>query len=238
MATTLNQPEVLCSKMSMLSAETELFSAGQFDQSSIDAALEPETLKRIPVFCVRHGETPYNVSKLVTGQHDPALTPKGVAQAIAIDLAEVDNTSLFLTSDLQRSSQTAALVLKNQNIDVPLYFDARLREVGLGDLEGTRRTFIRDYSENNVDFSPPNGESYRSASKRVLSFFHDLILVSRRYQPKSIVIFTHGGTLRIINSFLLNNFKKSDLFSFNFGNADVTKYSLSDFSVPDFWMDN
>ncbi|KAG8908528.1 hypothetical protein FRB99_005888 [Tulasnella sp. 403] len=91
----------------------------------------------VQVFLVRHGETNENVQGIVQGQLDTQLNDAGREQARLVGnfLKQVQFHRAF-TSDLQRASDTAKEIIKQQPHELRLTLDKGLRERALGDMEG------------------------------------------------------------------------------------------------------
>ncbi len=158
------------------------------------------------LWLVRHGETTWNALGLAQGHDDEALlTRRGVRQAwrVAGHLCDQPIRALY-ASDLRRALQTAAplaSVLRR-----PVIPDARLRERGLGTLEGgsaaglsAALTGLRDGRVADPDTRPEGGESVRDLYRRV-AVFADVIRRSLRYGD--IAVIAHGGTLRVLRAYL------------------------------------
>ena len=148
---------------------------------------------------VRHGETIWNVESKFQGQMDSALTALGIAQsqALAERLSRCQLSGLY-SSDLGRARQTAQLIADRVGQEVRL--DARLRERHLGIFQGLSRCeaeqslpgeFARLMSSE-VDYVPPEGESFSQSSARVLGCLGEL---ARGHAGQQIAIVTHGAVL-------------------------------------------
>src|SRR5215217_8566820 len=87
---------------------------------------------------LRHGETEWNALGLLQGHRDSPLSAEGLRQAdaLAARLATVSFSALY-SSDLGRALQTAGRIAARTGHQV--HADARLRERGLGVLEGLTR---------------------------------------------------------------------------------------------------
>ena len=94
------------------------------------------------MWLVRHGESTWNVAGLAQGQRDQAeLTSRGVRQASDAAWRFRDHPiRAIYASDLRRARQTAAAFAAV--VGVPVFTDARLRERGLGALEGAPSTAL------------------------------------------------------------------------------------------------
>ena len=154
------------------------------------------------VTAVRHGESTWNRDKIVQGQHDGAvLTEEGWQQARAcgVTLQSHGYTSI-ISSDLQRTRETALAI--NEILQLPISYDARLRERSYGVLEtgpsAAVTPEVSGFSDGRVvslSAAPPNGESLTDLFDRVGSFLDDLF-VKERVSP--VLLVTHGGTIRAL----------------------------------------
>ncbi|MCP3060671.1 histidine phosphatase family protein [Myxococcus sp. K38C18041901] len=148
---------------------------------------------------LRHGETEWNARGLLQGHQDSPLSPEGVRQAdaLAARLVTVSFSALYC-SDLGRAVQTASRIAARTGHEVRP--DARLRERGLGVLEGlTREEASRRhpevfgaYATNAPDFVVPGGES---TSQRLGHAVECLGEVGTRHAGERVVVVMHGGVL-------------------------------------------
>jgi 2,3-bisphosphoglycerate-dependent phosphoglycerate mutase len=160
------------------------------------------------LWLVRHGESTWNARGLAQGHDDQArLTSRGLrqARAIAVQLRDRPIRALY-ASDLSRALQTAAPLAGALGLTVVR--DARLRERGLGVLEGTATASISpavsgisDGRVVNPDACPDGGESLRDFYRRVARFAGDLAAAGRAGdRAGDVAIVAHGGTLRMLTA--------------------------------------
>lgn len=150
---------------------------------------------------VRHGESEWNVARRVQGgtAHVP-LTARGRGQATqaAAVLGQLSIRSVR-TSDQARAAQTAAIIGERCGV-VPIT-EPRLREQGLGDLEGLgldealRQSQGIDWTD--ADSRPGGGESIRDVYLRIAS-----LLAQLQGSDGEHVLVSHGDTIRIICALL------------------------------------
>jgi glucosyl-3-phosphoglycerate phosphatase len=146
---------------------------------------------------VRHGETAWNADKVLQGQTDIELSPRGREQAKAlIPLVRRWQPDFVLASDLLRARQTAALMGWP---DVAT--DGRWREANLGEWSGKRvedlkRTDAARYQRwrDGVE-APPAGEAMSDFRARVASAFDGV-----RSRKGNVLVVTHGGVIRALLS--------------------------------------
>ena len=158
---------------------------------------------------LRHGVTDWNREGRFQGHLDPGLSAAGLQEARLAAERLVAEPSLrptrIVASSLGRAMQTAAPIGHAAGVDVEA--DARLIEIGQGDWEG------RTHAELEVDDAeryhawrnatgirqPPGGEPIDAATARVRAFVEGL----DPRAPATIVVVSHGGTLRILAHLLL-----------------------------------
>jgi broad specificity phosphatase PhoE len=123
---------------------------------------------------LRHGQTELSVERRYSGRGNPALTDLGrrQAEAAAQFVAQQGGVAAVITSPLQRAYDTAAAAAKALGLDVTV--DDDLIETDFGGWEGLtfgeaaerdpelHRRWLRDTS-----VSPPDGESFDEAARRV-----------------------------------------------------------------------
>jgi broad specificity phosphatase PhoE len=158
------------------------------------------------LFYIRHGETDWNVESRLQGQRDIPINARGRAQAarsgeILRDLTSrdgIDPAGLdFVASPLGRARETMERVRATLGLDAQGYrVDPRLAEVAFGAWEGFTTAelathFPDAYARREADkwhFTPPEGESYATASIRMRVWYDAL--------TRDTVAVAHGGTLR------------------------------------------
>jgi probable phosphoglycerate mutase len=160
------------------------------------------------IYYIRHGETEWNAEGRLQGVQDVPLNDLGRRQAtgagrILADLFARDGRSAasldFVASPLGRARQTMELVRGLLRLPLSGYaIDARLREIGYGDWEGSTLAemqaeapdlFARRQAEK-WTVSPPGGESYVSVQARMQDWYHQL--------TTDTVAVAHGGTARAL----------------------------------------
>jgi 2,3-bisphosphoglycerate-dependent phosphoglycerate mutase len=164
------------------------------------------------LWLIRHGESTWNTLGLAQGHCDKAeLTSRGRRQAV--EVAERFRglaVRAVYASDLRRAQQTAAPLAAA--VGVRPVLDARLRERGLGILEGTPSasigpavTGLRSGQVIDPDARPERGESIRDLYRRAAAFCDDLAarrLPCDRGRYGDVVVVAHGGTLRVLIAYL------------------------------------
>lgn len=202
--------------------------------------------KGVTIYFMRHAQTYLNKYNRMQGWADAPLTDKGVVDVrqSARGLADVDFQAVY-TSDLQRTVQTAEIVLEeNHYADKNLRIEKRpeFREVFFGSLEGLPAADIWDQIGQNVnnDEDSYSGLIADDAVKRELNFLHDLdpyhdaedfmsfwmrvelglidVITKHRESDKTILIVSHGMTIRNMIHELIPDFQIDSLLD----NASVS----------------
>lgn len=139
-------------------------------------------------YIVRHGQTDWNVERRLQGHADIPLNEAGRAQAVELKekLEGIDFTYCF-SSDLQRASETARILLEPCAIAVQC--DMRLRERNFGPWEGVLHSEYQD-SLNQQESSV---ESDAAIQKRALPFFME---IADQHPDAHILVVTHAGVMR------------------------------------------
>jgi 2,3-bisphosphoglycerate-dependent phosphoglycerate mutase len=143
------------------------------------------------LWLVRHGETPASRGRTLAGWADVPLTEHGEEQASALrPLLAGERFDGVWSSDLRRALRTARLAWGEPRQD------ARLREMGFGELEGrlweTLEPHVQEGLARFEGFAAPGGESFEDLRARVL-FFLDGLPAGRH------LVFTHGGVVRLLS---------------------------------------
>ena len=103
---------------------------------------------------LRHGESVWNKENRFTGWTDVDLSKKGVEEAINAGKIMKNNNITFdvaFSSVLLRAKRTLDLVLKEMNVNVPVYYSYRLNERHYGALQGLNKDETRKkYGEEQV----------------------------------------------------------------------------------------
>ena len=153
---------------------------------------------------IRHGQTDWNVQGRWQGFTDIPLNEVGRAQAHALAKRLASwPLDVVYASDLERAAETAAILAaphRLQPILTPVW-----RERGLGALEGlTQAEIHKNYPYLLLPRSfieGPGSESYDKLRKRVIGGYNKLV---RQHKGQTVAIITHGGTLRMIVSHVLD----------------------------------
>ena len=174
------------------------------------------------LYVARHGQTVWNAQNKVCGITDVDLTEKGIEQAKTLAyLVESQNISLILSSPLRRAVDTSKIVANICNI--PIEVDQRLIEQNYGIYEGVDRkneAFLNN--KRNFAYKYPNGESMMQVAYRVYGLIDE---IRYKYQKDNILIISHGGVCRIINTYF-KDLTNEEFFNYTLKNGALEKYEL------------
>ena len=160
------------------------------------------------VILVRHGETLWNLEMKYQGHCDVALTEKGVAQAmLAAQRLADENISAVYASDLSRALKTAECIGAQHNL--PVVAIPELREINFGEWEGLTYEGINNQWSDTManlfthpdDVQIPGGETFRAVKERATLALTKLV---EKHPNQTIVIVSHGGTIRTLLCSVLN----------------------------------
>ena len=152
---------------------------------------------------LRHGETDWNVKRVIQGWKGTGLNALGLRQA-ALAARRVRSMDLgigaVLCSDLKRAKQTAAALGKALGLRPQPRAD--LRERGFGDWEGQSVDAVlarfklgpKTRTDPFLAFDPKGGESMKAFAKRMGGF---LAAVLKEHAGTTVAAVTHGGPVRI-----------------------------------------
>jgi broad specificity phosphatase PhoE len=157
------------------------------------------------IYIVRHGETEYNLNKIIQGQNDSPLTPLGKEQAK--QRAEWFKDTYFdavFSSDLLRAKHTAEILNAERNLVVNT--TKLLRERRFGRFEGKSTEYFLKESEKLIDELVNLSESEKRRVKfdifyeseeeladRLLIFLREIAIT---YLGKNVLLVSHGGAIR------------------------------------------
>ena len=151
------------------------------------------------LYCIRHGESTYNVEGRLQGQSDePRLSPLGLRHAAALTaaLAETPIEAIY-ASPLARAMETAeplAAALK-----LPIRTDDRLKEINIGVFQGLLASEIGDvhpeatarWRSGDPDYRIPGGETRRELMQRAAAAMQAI----RETGFRQVAVVAHGGVL-------------------------------------------
>jgi len=178
---------------------------------------------------VRHGESEWNRIGRIQGWSDSPLSELGREQArrLAERLAREPISAIY-ASPLARAAQTAQIIAERLGLEVT--FDPRLREYGVGELEGLTREELAEHyphilaawQEGDTWVALPGEEGRQAFVERIWEAMQDII---RRHPDDAVAVVAHGGTVAVFLMRLLG-LSPRRLSPFFFENASVTEVIL------------
>lgn len=145
------------------------------------------------ILLTRHGETHWNRIRRFQGRSDLPLNAAGRKQAHALALALKDEPlSAIYSSPLIRAMETARFI-KVFHPSVPLFHEAGLVEMDLGDFEGLEARhwatkypdFLKAWQARPASVKMPGGESLSEVQIRALDA---LERITRLHPPRSTLL--------------------------------------------------
>lgn len=174
---------------------------------------------------VRHGNTDWNNQHRIQGWTDVDLNENGIMQAYRASdmIKEYSSFDIVIASDLLRAHHTAKII--SERLSIPFETDADIRERKHGILEGKTDTEVREKYPSLNMFSVVEGrETMKDFTRRIERFFYK---ISSEYDGKSIVVVTHGGVLKVLYSYYINEkyeyWRNGEVRLFEFENAIMRK---------------
>ena len=155
----------------------------------------------------RHGNTKLNSAERLWGQTDAELSAEGVGQAERLrDRLATQKIDVIYTSNLQRASATAKIIVSSHQVDIVTC--PELREINFGKIEGlTFKEVSQLYPEVaeawfkwSLALKYPGGESVTELNNRVSKFLGKL---EKHAPEETILIVAHSAPLRMLICHLL-----------------------------------
>jgi broad specificity phosphatase PhoE len=150
------------------------------------------------LYCVRHGETTYNLAHRIQGQLDSELSPLGRKQcaAVAEALAHVPLDAVY-SSPLRRALESAQGIADALHLE--LRVEPRLMEINAGIFQGHSWHELDDkfpeaaarWRSQDPDYRIPEGESRRDLMQRAGDAFRAI----RETDFRHVLVVAHGGSL-------------------------------------------
>lgn len=177
------------------------------------------------IYSTRHGQTAYNKQEIILGTTDIELDETGEKQAqeLAEKIKELGDIDIMIVSPMKRAMKTARAVAEKCGIDMVI--DERLREWDYGEYEGKSR-FTEGFAENKINFGVrmgKSGESLLQLSHRVYTALDDII---SRYRDKNVLIVSHGGICRVIETYF-NDMTTDEFANWFMDNCGLIEYNVN-----------
>lgn len=177
------------------------------------------------IYYVRHGQTDWNLArKMQGGETERDLNETGIKQAEETK-KQLENVQydIVIRSPMNRAKQTAEII--NEERNVPIIIDERMRERKLGELEGKEISTEMEKKIWNYDlnYQIPGGENIRDFEKRILEFFEE---IKQKYSDKTILIVAHGGVAKIIKAHFYGIPKSRNLSEIQTKNCEIIEIEI------------
>ena len=161
---------------------------------------------------------------IILGTTDIELNETGLDQAkeLAEKAAELGDIDVIISSPMKRAYKTAQITA--EAIGREVITDERLREWSYGRYEGMHRT-AEGFAENKRNFGVKMGESGESLlelSHRVYSFLDE---IREKYADKTVLIVSHGGVCRVIETYF-HNMTTEEFSGWFMGNCQLIEYNI------------
>lgn len=183
----------------------------------------------IKLILVRHGITICNEGGALSGLTDSILSEKGKSQAnkIAEYLKDEDIDKIYATP-FSRTKDTIKKLAEIKNIQIEE--TRKLNEINFGDFEGLSFKIIEEKYPEEVEkmiregfeYKYPNGESSKDTFIRVKNEMKKII---NNNDNSTVLICSHGGTIRNIISYLLCDDYKYH-WNFKIDNGSITEIEV------------
>lgn len=186
---------------------------------------------------VRHGLSVTNNSGRYTGQMDVPLAEKGYEEAACTAKYVLENYKVdaVYSSDSQRAHNTVKPIA--DALGLPVTTTEALREIDVGVWAGMLIETVKEtYTEDHRRFkelpdlhAPTGGETYTQVGARAMAKL--LEIVSTHHAEETVVIGTHGGTLRALFRQFLNLPSANDFPLVANASVSVVDYENGMFTV-------
>ncbi|MBQ3309492.1 histidine phosphatase family protein [Candidatus Saccharibacteria bacterium] len=176
------------------------------------------------LYVIRHGETPSNISGIVSGRSDEDLTKKGIAecQELNLKLGSTKFDAVYV-SPVKRTIKTAEIVVPEYRYII----DSRISERELGTLKGYTidELWQMPYWNSTISMRTPEGaETFGSGLYRVQSFLADL--KTQYPNDASILLVTHSFISRCIWAITNNITEEKEYRNFSHKNNIIKIYHI------------
>jgi len=177
------------------------------------------------IYSTRHGQTDYNKQDIIMGSTELPLNDTGCQQAekLAEEVKKLGDIDIIIASPMLRAQMTAKKVAELCGLEIVT--DERLREWDYGLYEGKSR-YTEGFAEGKHEFAVrmgKSGESLLMLSHRVYSAIDNII---EKYSDKKVLIVSHGGVCRIIETYF-NDMTTKTFDNWFMGNCQIIEYNVT-----------
>ncbi len=178
---------------------------------------------------VRHGETDVNASGVMHKYLDPEkLNSNGIKQIEkAANKIKKFNVSGVYSSVEARADESASIISKL--CSAPIIKIKGIEERNWGDYSGKPWNEIKEVLDKmtldeRYNYVPPNGESWKQFIERLGKAVKK---IAKDNEGKNIVVVSHGGAIRALIPYLLNEPKETS-FKYDPPSASITIFNYAD----------
>ena len=175
------------------------------------------------LYLIRHGETDWNLENKIQGDSDIPLNQTGILQAEQVKETLKDiSFDLCYTSPLKRASKTAEIIIEGK---CPIISIPELTERDFGKIEGNPITSeqSKKYWNYELNSHDEEVEPVRHLLHRTREF---LIKLLKEHKEQTILIVTHGSTLRALHYNLIGYQTNEDFMKFQVKNCQIFQYKI------------
>jgi probable phosphoglycerate mutase len=171
------------------------------------------------IYFIRHPQTQNNKDGLFSGQLDLMPLVEGLEEARRIAGEIPTDFTLIYSSDFTRCKQMVEIL--NMQSNLPVIYDARLKERSLGSLEGTpvAQTDALTWAEKDKFIIKNGGESFEDFEERIFTCIEEM----KKNNPNDkILVVTSGGVIRLLykklhdKTFQIGGIPNSSIHQFEF----------------------
>ena len=185
----------------------------------------------VKLILVRHALTVDNQRSRLSGHIDSSVSEEGKEQTEKITnyLKDFEIDKIYTTTS-SRTKDTVKKLSKLKSIEI--IEKESLKEISFGDFEGLTFKDIeniypeefQDMIKKGYEYKYPNGESLIESYNRVCTELDNII---SNNDNQTILICSHGGTIRNIITYLISNSYKYH-WNFKIDNGSVTILEIQD----------
>ncbi len=157
-------------------------------------------------YVMRHGQSLANSSGIIVSHPQNGLGNYGLSDSgrqqvnNAIGLSSLNSETRVFSSDFKRAVETADIVHRCLNCNLPVTFDERLRERNFGELElGPDSRYPEVWENDRHDTGPGylDAESVYSVAKRASSI---VLNCEKQFNSETCLLIAHGDILQILQT--------------------------------------
>lgn len=173
------------------------------------------------IFLVRHGQTDWNLKKLMQGRTDIPLNETGKMQALEVkEKLKNEKIDICFSSPLSRTLTTAKIITK-----LDIIIDERLIERNAGTLEGKDSKIYKtiNYYDFKLNSNQFGVENVKDLFARANNFLED---IKEKYSDKTVLIVSHGATIRALHYVITGYDENTNFLALKIPNCCVFEYSI------------